>query len=61
LRRLRLTQNVITHQLLKQTTVQFEEDSALQTQLHSVALASYTADKTFSPRTPLSQGLLAGP
>jgi len=50
-------QKSVTHHLLKQTTVQFQENSALQTLLHSVALASFTADKKFSPRTPL----LAGP
>jgi len=55
-------QTSVTQQLLKQTTVQFEENSALQTLLHSVALASFTADrKKISPRTPLTPELLAGP
>ena len=54
-------QTSVTHQLLKQTTVQFEENSALQTLLHSVALASFTADRKKNPRTPLTQGLSAGP
>jgi len=31
--------------LLKQTRVQLEKNSAFQTLLHSVALASYTADR----------------
>jgi len=46
--------------LLKQTTVQFEENSVLQTLLHSVALASFTQTEK-NPRTSMTQGLLAGP
>jgi len=53
-------QTSVTHQLLKvkQTTVQFEENSALQSLLHSVVLASFTADMLFGRRVTVIRSVI---